>query len=495
MKITASMLYSLVVCEHRPWMDLFGDPKKRDASSPFLEMLWRRGRSHEEEAISSDGVTVSNLRTIAREEREAETIAAMQRREPLIYGGRISHGELLGEPDLLKHVGDGRYVPGDIKIGAGEEGDGDDRKPKKHYAVQLALYVDVLEKLNVSDGRRQAFVWDVHGEEILYDLTAPKGKRTAESLWDDYQESLVVLREIIAGVRNPGPSYQGECKNCVWYHACMEDLESKDDLTLLPGLGRSKRTPLLSFAKTVAEFANLNPKSLLDEKGKSMLPGWGPDSLTRFHARAKLNCEKGAPYMRLPINFPVQNIELFFDIETDPMSDLCYLHGFVERRSGDNSTERFFGFFADHPGADDERVAFAAAVEFVMSRMPCVLYIYSKYERTWWRALQQKYPEVCSAADIEAIFAEAVTVDLFSVVQSNTEWPTRDYSIKTLARFLGFDWRDAHPSGAASIEWYDRYVSGDAAAKARILAYNEDDCRAMRVLADAIRELPISTAS
>lgn len=32
--------------------------------------------------------------------------------------------------------------------------------------------------------------------------------------------------------------------------------------------------------------------------------------------------------------------------------------------------------------------------------------------------------------------------------QKATEWPTRDYSIKTLARHLGFAWRDAHPSGA-----------------------------------------------
>lgn len=29
-----------------------------------------------------------------------------------------------------------------------------------------------------------------------------------------------------------------------------------------------------------------------------------------------------------------------------------------------------------------------------------------------------------------------------------TEWPTHDQSLKTLAKFLGFKWRDTHPSGA-----------------------------------------------
>jgi RNase_H superfamily len=71
-----------------------------------------------------------------------------------------------------------------------------------------------------------------------------------------------------------------------------------------------------------------------------------------------------------------------------------------------------------------------------------------------------------------------------------TERPTRDYSIKTLAEYLGFEWRDAHPSGAASIEWHDRRAeTGDPAIKQRILDYNEDDCRATRVLLDGIREM------
>ncbi len=51
---------------------------------------------------------------------------------------------------------------------------------------------------------------------------------------------------------------------------------------------------------------------------------------------------------------------------------------------------------------------------------------------------------------------------------------TLDHSIKTLAKHLGFQWRDAHPSGAASIEWFDRWVrTRDQTIKQRILDYNE----------------------
>ena len=85
-------------------------------------------------------------------------------------------------------------------------------------------------------------------------------------------------------------------------------------------------------------------------------------------------------------------------------------------------------------------------------------------------------------------------MDLYlDAVKSKTEWPTYDYSIKTLANYLGFKWRDKQPSGAASIEWYHRWVdTGDATIRRRILDYNEDACIAMRVLLEAIQGLSIS---
>ena len=97
------------------------------------------------------------------------------------------------------------------------------------------------------------------------------------------------------------------------------------------------------------------------------------------------------------------------------------------------------------------------------SKRPCAIYYYSKYERTIYRKLQEKYPDVCSAEEIEELFDPAHAIDLYyDVVKKATEWPTWDFSIKTLAKYLGFAWRDTHPSGAASIEWFDRWIkTGD----------------------------------
>jgi predicted RecB family nuclease len=131
-----------------------------------------------------------------------------------------------------------------------------------------------------------------------------------------------------------------------------------------------------------------------------------------------------------------------------PIRDICYLHGIIERRRGDNASERYVSFFAADTSPAAEKDAFAAAWSYMKDRPAAVLYFYSKYERTQWRNLRNRYPDVCSDADINALFDPHRAVDLYNdVVMKATEWPTRDYSIKTLAKYLGFEWRDAHPSG------------------------------------------------
>ncbi len=160
-------------------------------------------------------------------------------------------------------------------------------------------------------------------------------------------------------------------------------------------------------------------------------------------------------------------------------------------KNGDKSTERFSSFFADGLTPAAECDAFAAALDYLAAHADAAIYYYSKYERTIYRKLQQKYPNICTPEDVERLFEPPRAIDLYGdVVLKATEWPTRDHSIKTLAKYLGFMWRDIQPSGAASVEWFDRWCrERHPEIRQRILDYNEDDCRATRVLLDGIRSL------
>ena len=92
------------------------------------------------------------------------------------------------------------------------------------------------------------------------------------------------------------------------------------------------------------------------------------------------------------------------------------------------------------------------------------------------------------------LFDPTRSVDLyFDIVYKYTDWPTYNYSIKTLATHLGFKWRDQNPSGAASIQWFNEWCQTKSPRTLqRILDYNEDDCKAMVVLLDCLRPLAAS---
>lgn len=95
--ITAAMLYDLVQCPHRPSMDLFDDPAKRDEISSFVRLLWEKGTAYEHEVIDGLEIPILDLSWYAGDEKEQQTVKAMRRGEPLIYSARISAADLLGD--------------------------------------------------------------------------------------------------------------------------------------------------------------------------------------------------------------------------------------------------------------------------------------------------------------------------------------------------------------------------------------------------------------
>lgn len=484
MTVTASVLFDLVQCPQRVALDAFGDRTERDEIKAFVRLLWERGALFARETIDQLSQPFTDLSNTNDSDQERLTLEAIGRGDPLIYGGCIRVDELLGVPDLLRKELGG-YVPGDIKSGRGKFGGGEE-SDSRPYAVQLALYVDILERLKLSAGRR-AFVWDIHGNEVAYDFTTLEG----EALWDDYQAALTDARAILARQTATFPAYGSICKLCHWHTYCVAQLTAADDLTLIPHLGRKERDAMQDSLPTIAALAASNPDGFVRGR-KTAFRGVGPERLRLFQARAAmLKASPPKPYLRAPVSLDLAPLELFFDVEVDPLRDVCYLHGFVERQQGNNATERFVAFFAEEPTPASERDTFAAALDYLAARDEAIIYYYSKYERTAYRKLQVRYPDICTPEDIERLFEASRAVDLYGdVVMRATEWPTRDYSIKTLAKHLGFSWRDPHPSGATSIEWFDRWCrERNPETRQRILDYNEDDCRATRVLLDGIRSL------
>ena len=93
--------------------------------------------------------------------------------------------------------------------------------------------------------------------------------------------------------------------------------------------------------------------------------------------------------------------------------------------------------------------------------------------------------------EIETLFNPSNSIDLYyDVILKNTDWPLYSYSLKEIAQYLGFNWRDKTPSGALSIQWFNEWCqSKNEKILKRILDYNQDDCSAMIVLKDRLQAL------
>lgn len=484
--ITGSMLHDLVGCERRVHHDLHADPAFRDPTSAFVQMLWAGGREHETDVLGALTGDIVDLRDVDAARRVQSTAEAMAGGAVTILGGRLERDDFVGMPDLLRREHDG-WVAGDVKSGGAFEADG--RRPRREYAVQVAFYASMLAASGLGSEDR-AFVIGRDGSETGYDLAAG-WDRAGRSLTEITRTLVDEARAIRDGAATTRGAMAAACKMCHWHTLCERELTAADDCTLVAGVGRSLRDVLLPIAPTVRTLAELD----LGDDGAApavTVPGIGAQRLRRFRERARLLGTPGArPYAIRPLLLDATRRELHFDIEADPSRDgFVYLHGFLDREPG-QLEGTYSHVFAETEA--DERNAFAEAMRILTADPEAMIYYYSKYERSSFRSLQTRHPGVCTPEDIERLFDPARAVDLlFDVITPDTEWPTRNLSIKTLARHLGFEWGDADASGANSIAWYDEYArTRSPVVRQRILDYNADDVRASAVVLDGLRRLEV----
>ena len=118
-----------------------------------------------------------------------------------------------------------------------------------------------------------------------------------------------------------------------------------------------------------------------------------------------------------------------------------------------------------------------------------VLIHYGSYETTFLKRMSAQFP---IAADEPAAMVRALTntINLLSTIFAKIYFPTASNGLKDIAAFLGFKWSQLDAAGLRSIVW--RHVweaSIDYASKAKLLAYNAEDCGALGLLEQTISRL------
>jgi predicted RecB family nuclease len=383
------------------------------------------------------------------EERFQKTIEVMKNKTPLIYQGVLIYENMRGAPDLLRLMPNGEYLPIDIKSGMGTEGVMDDEgngKLKKKYAVQLALYIDVLIKLGFKSDFK-GVILDIKGNEIEYELENKMGVKIEETFWDFYTKIKVEVQELLNNNIQNKPASSGKCKLCPWYNSCNKWVKANDDLTSIFYLGGNNRDRLNEDLNinTLEDFLKIDIEQVFKQKdiekkngNPKFLYNIGKPGLWKALERARILCEIKKPVFAEKVEFPKTKYELFFDIETDPTQEFVYLHGIYER-NGENKEFKYF--ITEELSEKEEKRAWSDFWKYIDSlpKDDFTVYYYSPYEKTTYKALQKKYPDVISEEEVVSFFENPNVIDLYNdIIIKKTDWPLESYSIKAIAQIFRF---------------------------------------------------------
>ncbi len=415
-----------------------------------MEKKIEEGVLHEKNIIKQLKVVEVKAKPIM--EAFNETLSLMGKGEELIYQGVLIFNNFIGRPDLLRKVnGKSRlgayyYTAEDIKLG---------HHIKEEYKLQIAFYNFLLGKIQGRTPKKGAVIlWNGSKEEFGID-----GKR--------FEDVLADIKEIASGEKKE-PVFGAVCRECAWGNYCLDHLKKKEDISLVYRLNRNIKE--LLNAKNISTLSEL-----ADARTSKRINGIGSATLQKFRLQAKSLLEN-KPIRIAKTSLPKKKLEIFFDMEGDTVTDASYLFGLLA-----NGT--YNCFLAKT--ADEEKKAWKEFIDFFRDRDDFVLYHYGSYERQGLRKLRERYG--CDEKTYRKITANML--DIYRAVLRSFILPVYSYSIKDVAKYLGFSWKNEKAKGTQSMFWYSLWLeTKDKKWLDLITEYNQDDCRATNVVKDWIAQ-------
>lgn len=364
--------------------------------------------------------------------------------------------------------------------------------PSKSDSLQLAHYIRMMEDLGLiaDDAPRWGGIIGKELDVVWRPLDAPtfRGKKSALDLYDESYQTVrnVADAAIVAPDNGPlvPPVWRAECKECPWRTVCHDELVDTDHISLLPGLTPTRvQAHTENGITTRRQLARLAPETIEPRYAREI-------DQARVTVTNKVHKARGVEF----VSVPRATFEL--DIDIEDANGQCYLIGVADtwhrKENGSVKSRTDFHFFQDWTRTDDgEARIFAEFWAYLMkmdakataNRWGFKAYHYTDHETRYFRHLATKHvgkPGIPTMEDLNAFLDSNKWIDLHKILSTELIWPTEDHTLKTLARYTGFDWRDEAPGGANSMAWFATATGEDPeevrlAAQKRILAYNEDD--------------------
>ena len=425
------------------------DPK--DVQNALLERLQDDGLLRPYALELLKGREVAEVDMNDMDEASEQTLRFMKEGKQTIFGGVLTHGRWVARPDVLERVegrstlGDWYYVATDLKRSS---------RLKEEYLFQGVFYAEMLMKVQ---GVRPVKGYVLHENGTISDYL----------IADHFTEFHLALDDIEAILDGKKPEHflTSSYKQSPYFYEFLEEVQSCDHLSLLNRVWKSEVEMIQNAGiGTVTDLADSKLADLQKVKGLSM------DRLYFLQQQAVAMKEQRVIVIGNVELEKEQGPALVVDIESDPLRNVDYLFGVLVVDGGSSVYHSFLA-----KSVEDEEANWRDFVTFLEEYSDANLYHYGWYEVDVFRKLTERYgaPE-----SVKRMFEERM-IDLLTRLRGHVIFPMPFYSLKDVAKFLGFDWRTKDASGPDSVLWYEAWLDqGDEEALRATIEYNEDDVRA-----------------
>jgi len=487
MLLTDELLLDYKRCRRRAFLQIYGDLSRQEKPQDFLLKLRYDSWTHKQAVLNIAPYQQPNYPDRDWQAGANATWQLMQQgieriSQGVLLTNRVEGLTLVSSPDLLVKqpgrsiFGDWFYAPTTIKMG---------KRPKPEYKIVAAFCTQILAMVQ---GVWPTSAWLIlrrqNPHEVNLDIWIPVMQKLLteclETLQQQQEPEVFISRQ--------------KCGLCQWYSSCYAIAKAQKHLSLLPGVTPRRYQELQSLGLTTVESiahaqvttlesvlthevaADLVQQAQSTAQNRPILRHNYDPTLTKFQG---LNgswevreATASGEYLHPPNPLPTASVELYFDIEAEPSLKLDYLLGVlvVEQHT---RTETFYPLLAEQPTAEES--IWQQFLELVWLYPDAPIFHFSNYEVESIKRLAKLYhtPSVLIKPLLPRL------VDVHKQVMNTVTLPVESYSLKNLARWLGFEWQDAHITGSQCVCLYSQWLeTGNRSLLETIRRYNEDDCRA-----------------
>lgn len=256
-------------------------------------------------------------------------------------------------------------------------------------------------------------------------------------------------------LKNVPKTHGPHCKFCKIKKTCHLEFLNNGDISVVPNFNQNLIKELKSMQLDPVLIVKSNQIDKMDRKFRKPL----------YNLKSLLEDKIIAVE---PFNFPEDYI--VFDVESYMRKD--FLFGFLEN---DNYTPFFLG--------NNESKSVEKMISYLSNKDKPLLH-YDKSDILALKKIANKYPKYKTIINNKI----ANSLDLYEVINENYTLPVVSYSLKDISKYFGYKWK-TELNGFAVILEYRLYLKGDKRSLERIFKYNEEDCRATKLIVNRLDSL------